>query len=79
MYGPSYLFPLFTIVVVVMILGVLGVIWMNSINLSRVRAGSIMVLIASLIAFPTMFGFMIGSLLMLIGSTLGLTWQPRRS
>jgi hypothetical protein len=58
-------------------LGVLGVLWMNNANLSKIRTGSVFVLIASIIAFPTMWGFMIGSLLMLIGSILGLTWQPQ--
>ncbi|MDG6999380.1 MAG: hypothetical protein JRN15_09735 [Nitrososphaerota archaeon] len=58
-------------------LGVLGVLWMNSANISRIRTGSTFVLIASIIAFPTMWGFVIGSLLMLIGSILGLTWQPQ--
>ena len=62
--------------VAVIALGVLGVFWMNASELSRVRTGSTLVLVASIIAFPTMFGFMIGSLLMLIGGILGLTWQP---
>jgi len=57
-------------------LGVLGVIWMNAPDLSKVRTGSTLVLVASIIAFPTMFGFMVGSLLMFIGAILGLTWQP---
>ena len=70
-------FALFT--AVVMALGVLGVIWMNSTNVNKVRTGSVLVLVASIIAFPTMFGFMIGSLLMLIGSILGLVWQPAKS
>lgn len=58
-------------------LGVLGLLWMNTANIGRIRTGSIFVLIASIIAFPTMWGFMIGSLLMLIGGILGLTWQPQ--
>ena len=58
-------------------LGVLGVVWMNASNAEKIRTGSVFVLIASIIAFPTMWGFMIGSLLMLIGSILGLTWQPQ--
>ncbi len=74
----SYWFPLIVVLAGIEItLGVLGVLWMNTTNLNRVRTGSVLVLIASIIAFPTMFGFMIGSLLMLIGSILGLTWQPR--
>ena len=62
--------------VVVIALGVMGVLWMNTTGVSRVRTGSALVLIASMIAFPTMFGFMLGSLLMLIGGILGLAWQP---
>ncbi len=62
--------------VVVIALGVSGVLWMNNADLSRVRTGSTLVLVASIIAFPTMFGFMLGSLLMLIGGVLGLTWRP---
>ena len=57
------------------VLAVLGVLWMNSSNPARIRTGSVFVLVASIIAFPTMWGFMIGSILMLIGSILGLTWQ----
>ncbi len=61
---------------IIIALGVVGVIWMNSRRLSRVRSGSILVLVASVIAFPTMFGFIIGSILMFVGGILGLMWQP---
>jgi len=57
-------------------LGVYGLVLMNSTRIGRVRTGSTLVLIASIIAFPTMWGFLIGSLLMFIGSILGLTWLP---
>jgi hypothetical protein len=85
MFGGPWMFGFFSswfpLVVVIagieIALGVLGVLWMNTTNLSKVRTGSVLILVASIIAFPTMFGFMIGSLLMLIGSILGLTWQPR--
>jgi hypothetical protein len=60
----------------VIVLGGLGVMWMNTADAGRIRAGSALVLVASVIAFPTMWGFMIGSLLMFVGSILGLTWQP---
>ncbi len=53
-----------------------GAVLMNSINARRVRAGATLALIISIIALPTMWGFMIGSLLMFIGSILGLTWMP---
>ncbi len=62
--------------VVVVALGVFGVSWINTSDLDRVRTGSILVLIASVIAFPTMFGLVAGSLLMFVGAILGLTWQP---
>lgn len=62
--------------VAVVALGVIGTLWINTAELGRVRTGSTLVLVASIIAFPTMFGFVVGSLLMLVGAILGLTWQP---
>jgi hypothetical protein len=53
-----------------------GAVMMNSTGVRRVRTGATIVLIISIIALPTMWGFMIGSLLMFIGSILGLTWTP---
>jgi hypothetical protein len=64
---------------VVIGLGAYGALLMNSSRIGKVRTGSTLVLIVSLIAFPTMWGFMIGSLLMFIGSLLGLTWLPPQS
>jgi hypothetical protein len=61
---------------IVIVLGAVGVLWMNTADPGRVREGATLVLIASIIAFPTMFGFVIGSLLMFIGGLLGLTWRP---
>lgn len=62
--------------VIVIALGVYGAVLMNSTHVGRVRMGATLVLVASIIAFPTMWGFMIGSLLMFVGSILGLTWLP---
>ena len=62
--------------IVVIVLGIYGAVMMNSIKVERVRMGSTLVLISSIIALPTMWGFMIGSLLMFVGSLLGLTWTP---
>jgi len=62
--------------IIVTALGVYGAVLMNSTNVGRVRTGATLVLIASIIALPTMWGFLVGSLLMFIGSLLGLTWMP---
>jgi len=62
--------------VIIAALSFYGAMKMNSTNIGKVRTGAIIVLIASIIAVPTMWGFMIGSLLMFIGSILGLTWTP---
>jgi len=61
---------------IVIALGVYGAVLMNSTHVGRVRTGATLVLIVSIIALPTMWGFMLGSLLMFIGSLLGLTWTP---
>ena len=55
---------------------VVGVFMMSRSEVDSLRTGSVLVLIASLLAFPTAWGFFAGSLLMLIGSILGLTWSP---
>ncbi|MBI3024033.1 MAG: hypothetical protein HYY68_09985 [Thaumarchaeota archaeon] len=76
-FGGALWSPLSSIFAVAVIaFGVLGLFWMTASELSRVRTGSTLVLVVSVIAFPTMFGFMIGSLLMFVGGILGLTWQP---
>jgi len=67
------------IMITVIGLGAYGAISMNSSNIDNVRTGATMVLVASVIAFPTMWGFFIGSLLMFISSLLGLTWQSSTS
>ncbi len=64
--------------VLVIALGLLGVIWLNTSDPGKIRSGATLVLITSIIAFPTMFGFIIGSLLMFIGGLIGLTWYPPR-
>jgi len=76
-YGVGVIWLILAVVVVG--LGTYGAITMNSSNLARVRMGSTLVLIASIISFPTMWGFLIGSLLMFVGSLLGLTWVPPHS
>ncbi len=53
-----------------------GVFLMNSARLSDLRMGSVLVIVAAVLAFPTAFGFVIGSLLLLLGGILGLIWSP---
>jgi hypothetical protein len=63
----------FVSIVLAIALGVIGVIWLSWGNLGyRVTVGSILVIIAAVIAFPTMLGFGIGSVLLLVGGILGL-------
>lgn len=57
-------------------LAIWGLLLLNNPSVERVRTGSILMLIAAVLAFPTGWGFVVGSLLMLIGGILGLTWRP---
>jgi len=80
---PFTLHPVWAIIwvisaIAVTALGIYGAVLMNTTNVGRVRMGATLVLVASIIALPTMWGFMIGSLLMFVGSLLGLTWTPPR-
>lgn len=73
-YGAPY-FPALVyvaLVAVVIALGLTGVLLMAGRGAERVRAGSVLVIVAAVIAFPTMFGFIVGSLLILVGGLLGL-------
>ncbi|MDV3293128.1 MAG: hypothetical protein LYZ70_02550 [Nitrososphaerales archaeon] len=63
---------------VALVLGVLGLVWMNSSSLGKVRNGSMLLLVVAVVAFPTMWGFWVGSILMFVGAVMGLTTiQPR--
>lgn len=69
--------PLVWIFIASILLGLelVGVILVYSSDVSRVRIGSTIVLVTSLLAYPTLWGFFIGSILSLIGSILGLLWK----
>ncbi|HEV2225247.1 MAG TPA: hypothetical protein VGR56_00420 [Nitrososphaerales archaeon] len=59
------------------ILMLVGAVMMNSSNKSKVRTGSVLVLLFTLIgALFTLGGFLIGFILGLIGSIMGLVWKP---
>jgi len=56
---------------------VIGAGMMNAVEKSKVTTGSILVLVFTIIgAVFTLGGFIIGFILALIGSILGLTWKP---
>jgi hypothetical protein len=78
--GFEWIGGLFLIVAVVaIILGILtliGAMMMNTTNKDKVRTGSILVLVFSIISLIGGGGFFIGFILCLIGSILGLTWKP---
>lgn len=69
--------PIVWIIIGVILLGLelVGVILIYSSDVSKVRVGSSLVLIASLLSYPTIWGFFIGSVLSITGSILGLTWK----
>jgi len=59
------------------IMTILGAVWINSGEKDKVRNGSILVIIFSILSWIGSFGgFFIGFLLGLIGGILGLTWKP---
>ncbi|MEM3383061.1 MAG: hypothetical protein QXL52_04540 [Nitrososphaerales archaeon] len=85
--GISFMLPglellggLFLIIgVVAIVLGVLtlvGAFMMNTSNKNKVKTGAILVLIFSIISLIVGGGFIIGFILCLVGSILGLTWKP---
>lgn len=59
------------------VLIIIGSAMMNSSVRSRVRTGSIIVLVFTLVGAPfTAAGLIVGLLLGIVGSILGLTWKP---
>jgi len=59
------------------LLTILGAVWINSGETDKVRNGSILVLIFSILSwFGAAGGFFLGFILGLIGAILGLTWKP---
>ena len=56
---------------------IVGSLMMNSENRSKVRTGAVLVLVFTIIgALFTVGGFVIGFILGLVGSILGLAWKP---
>jgi hypothetical protein len=75
----AYITIILIIAIVGLIFGILvlvGATMINSGEKSKVRTGSIMVLIFSILSLFTASGFYIGFILGLIGGILGLIWKP---
>ena len=58
------------------IIAMVGAIMINSGERGRVRRGSILVLVFSILSLISLGGFILGFILCLVGSILGLTWKP---
>ncbi|MCX8183180.1 MAG: hypothetical protein N3F08_01980 [Crenarchaeota archaeon] len=70
---------IFLVSIVGLIIGIIilaGAFMINSESKSRVTTGSIIVLVFSIISLFIGGGFIIGLILCLVGSILGLTWNP---
>jgi hypothetical protein len=69
---------LFVIGVACGILIIFGAVLQHSGQKSKVKNGSIIVLIASIVGVPsTYFGMLIGGILSITGAYIGLTWKPQ--
>ncbi len=65
--------------IVFIVLAFLGVYWLYTGNKTQVTYGGVLTLVIAIVAFPTIWGFFIGSLLGFIGGILGLVWKPMPS
>ena len=69
---------LFVVGVVCGVVIVLGAVLQYSGQGPKVKKGSIVVLIATLVGVPsTYFGMFLGGILSIMGAYVGLTWKPR--
>jgi hypothetical protein len=72
--------PLFVIGVGCGIMILVGAVLQLSGKKLNVKAGSIIIIAASLVGVPsTFFGMIFGGLLSVVGSALGLSWKPQSS
>ncbi len=75
-YGTAWVW--FAVALVAIAIGAVGLAMMNSSAVGRVRNGAVLVLLSAVFAFPTMWGFWIGSVLMFVGAIMGLTTAENR-
>ncbi len=74
---PALAIPFVMFVIIVWIFAVVSLFSAFLIR-DNVEAGGILSLIMAIISFVTLWGFVIGSLLMLIGAILALTFKPQQ-
>ncbi|MGC8661484.1 MAG: hypothetical protein ACP5TZ_03160 [Nitrososphaeria archaeon] len=80
MFEPLYAFNWYPVYAVfglfAIVIGIIGILLIENGQKERVQAGSVLLIIGAIFAFPIMFGLMVGSILMFIAGILGLVWQP---
>lgn len=67
---------LMTFGLIIIFIGIVGIYFMSKGYKKDVFVGSILEIIASIFAYPTLFGFFLGSFLMFLGGIVGLFWAP---
>ncbi|MGC9211420.1 MAG: hypothetical protein ACP5FU_04635 [Nitrososphaeria archaeon] len=78
-FGPFIIvhsLALFVLGLIVIIIGTAGIYFMSKGYKGDVFVGSLLEIVASIFAYPTLFGFFIGSFLMFSGGIIGLFWAP---
>ncbi len=61
---------------IIILVGTVGIYFMSRGYRGDVFIGSILEIVASIFAYPTLFGFFLGSFLMFLGGVIGLLWAP---
>lgn len=77
--GPFIFFwsvPFITMGVIFFALGVAGIALLNAGERTKVAVGGTLLIVSSVFAFPTLYGFFIGSVLMFVGGILAIIWAP---
>ncbi len=62
--------------IVIMALAIWGAVWLYTTDQKRATYGGVITLVVAIVALPTVWGVIIGSILGLIGGILGIVWKP---
>jgi len=73
----GFIFLMGIVGVVIGIIILVGAFMINSEDKTRITTGSIIVIVFSVISFLIGGGFIMGSILCIVGGILGLTWSPK--